>query len=154
MRQKPGVCREVVSSCERKKRGSRTINNTDRPAACRAGPPSMAEREREPKWWTGLLKRAGKRDCPFSLPQSKTKQRERESERHGRRERKKLLLHLLRWRERERKGRLSLPCNLQEPSRGALCPASVLRLLRDSYLFRCCCFPCKGPAAPLERHIQ
>ena len=34
-------------------------------------------RARQPNWWTGLLKRAGKGDCPFSLPQSKAR-RERE----------------------------------------------------------------------------
>ena len=31
-------------------------------------------RARHPKWWTGLLTRAGKGDCLFSLPQSKAKQ--------------------------------------------------------------------------------
>ena len=40
-------------------------------------------RARQPKWWTGLLKRAG---CPFSLPQSKA-EREREREREKQRKR-------------------------------------------------------------------
>ena len=52
--------------------------------ACSIPVSATYSRARQPKWWTGLLKRAGKGDCPFSLPQSKAEQRRERRERRGR----------------------------------------------------------------------